>query len=70
VAINERSRDHRIFIFFVNLGPSGERKKVVNGKMHDNEHDKQNINIDINVNSNWPALDGQIFKLIDKLQSK
>jgi hypothetical protein len=49
VAINDRSRDHRIFVFLVNQGPSGERKKVVNGKMHDKEHDKQNINININV---------------------
>jgi hypothetical protein len=49
VAVNDRSRDHRSFIFLVSQGPSGERKKVVNDKMHDKEHDKQNINVNVNV---------------------
>jgi hypothetical protein len=49
--------------FFVNQGPSSERKKVGNGKMHDKEHDKQNINIDINVKGNWTAVDRQILKM-------
>ena len=47
VTINYRRRDHRILVFLVKQGPSGERKKVVNGKMHDKEHDKQNANVNV-----------------------